>query len=68
VGVKHSDKSKLHEQALPCFDYIKLGEYIKELGGLNTPSTNQRFYRIENEAMIDMTDQFNFQKHESSLH
>jgi anaerobic ribonucleoside-triphosphate reductase activating protein len=40
------------------FDYIKLGAYIKELGGLNAPSTNQRFYRIENGVMIDKTDGF----------
>ena len=26
------------------FDYIKLGPYIKELGGLDNPNTNQRMY------------------------
>lgn len=38
-----------------CFDYIKLGPYIPEKGGLNSPSTNQRFYKIENGSMIDKT-------------
>ncbi len=28
------------------FDYIKLGPYIRELGGLRSPDTNQRLYRI----------------------
>ena len=28
-------------------DYIKLGPYVKELGGLDSPTTNQRFYRRE---------------------
>ena len=28
------------------FDYIKLGEYKKELGGLDNPNTNQRMYEI----------------------
>ena len=28
------------------FDYIKVGSYIKELGPLNEPTTNQRLYKI----------------------
>ena len=27
-----------------CFDYIKVGKYIKQCGPLNNPKTNQRFY------------------------
>ena len=27
-------------------DYLKLGPYIKELGGLKSPTTNQMFFRI----------------------
>jgi len=27
------------------FDYIKIGPYIRHLGPLNQPTTNQRFYR-----------------------
>lgn len=30
-----------------CFDYIKKGAYIEKLGGLDSPMTNQRFYKIE---------------------
>jgi len=54
----YSGNSKLYENAHHYFDYIKLGKYIKELGGLNSSTTNQRFYRIENERMIDMTYKF----------
>ena len=54
----YSGKSELHEGALQSFDYIKLGQYIEELGGLSSPTTNQRFYRIENEIMDDVTEKF----------
>jgi len=40
------------------FNYIKLGPYIEEFGGLDSPETNQRFYRIENGRMTDITDLF----------
>lgn len=29
------------------FNYIKLGPYIEELGGLKSPTTNQRLYEIK---------------------
>ena len=39
-----------HDQAPPIgltlLDYLKLGPYIKELGGLDSPRTNQRMWRI----------------------
>lgn len=44
------------------FDYIKLGPYIERLGGLGTDTTNQRFYRIDNETMIDVTHRFQKKK------
>lgn len=28
-------------------DYIKIGPYIKQFGGLDNPKTNQKFYRID---------------------
>lgn len=31
---------------LHWFDYVKLGPYIEEKGGLNEPTTNQRFYEV----------------------
>ena len=40
------------------FDFIKLGAYKEELGGLDSPTTNQIFYKVINEKMIDITSQF----------
>ncbi len=42
------------------FDYIKIGPYLKHLGGLNKRTTNQRLYKIErqNLSMIDITFEF----------
>ncbi|MDH6534724.1 anaerobic ribonucleoside-triphosphate reductase activating protein [Parabacteroides sp. 52] len=40
------------------FDYIKIGPYIEQLGGLDSPTTNQRFYRIDAGQLIDMTHWF----------
>lgn len=40
------------------FDYIKTGPYVEELGGLDSISTNQRFYRIDGGRMLDMTEEF----------
>lgn len=39
-------------------DYIKIGPYVEELGPLTSPTTNQRFYRVENEKLIDITEFF----------
>ena len=54
----YSGSSRLYKNAQYCFDYIKLGKYVEVLGGLNSPTTNQRLYRIENETMIDITNKF----------
>ena len=43
---------------LQHFDYIKLGAYIEELGGLESPTTNQRFYKVIDGKMIDITSRF----------
>ena len=41
-----------------AFDYVKLGPYIESLGGLKSPTTNQRLYkRVENE-WTDITSTF----------
>lgn len=44
--------------SLQSFDFIKTGPYIEKLGGLDCPTTNQRFYRIEGEQLIDNTHLF----------
>ena len=41
------------------FDYLKLGPYVERLGGLDSPRTNQRFYRIGADGeMTDRTADF----------
>lgn len=57
----YSGKQKLSKDInLEFFDFIKLGPYIEELGPLNSKTTNQRFYKIENNKLIDIT--YKFQK------
>ena len=42
----YSGNSRLSDYIdINLFDYIKLGPYIKELGGLDNPNTNQRMYQ-----------------------
>lgn len=43
---------------LELLDYIKIGHYDENLGGLNSTKTNQRFYKIENSELIDITSWF----------
>lgn len=52
-------------------DYLKIGHYDYELGGLNSPSTNQRFFQIEHfpngEYMkVDLTHKFYTKKQEKN--
>ena len=44
------------------FDYIKVGPYIPKLGGLDSETTNQIMYKIEDGELIDITYRF---KHDS---
>ena len=44
--------------AIPFLDYIKIGSFVNELGGLNSESTNQRFYRNDNGILCDITNIF----------
>ncbi len=43
---------------LALFNFIKLGEYIEANGGLRSYNSNQRFYKIIDNKMIDLSDQF----------
>ena len=43
----YTGKEKISEDInLKCFDYIKVGSYIKRLGGLKSTVTNQRIYKV----------------------
>ena len=39
-------------------NYLKIGPYIESLGGLADKTTNQRMYKIENGAMMDISSSF----------
>lgn len=43
-------------------DYLKTGHYDEKLGGLDCPTTNQRFYRLESGRLIDRTTLFRERK------
>lgn len=40
------------------FDYIKIGSYIEEKGPLNSITTNQRFYKVHNHKLVNITNKF----------
>ena len=40
------------------FDYIKLGPYKEEFGPLNSKTTNQRFYKVSDGELVDITSRF----------
>lgn len=48
---------------LSNFDFIKLGSYKEEFGPLNSRTTNQRFYKVSDGELIDITSKF--WKHET---
>ena len=62
MGLKtcwYSGRQELNPQiSLENFDFIKLGPYIPSYGGLDSSKTNQRFYRVDNKQMIDITNMF----------
>jgi anaerobic ribonucleoside-triphosphate reductase activating protein len=37
------------------FDYVKVGHFEESLGGLDSPSTNQKMYQIINNKLVDIT-------------
>ena len=40
--------SYFNEDLLEMVDFIKVGRYKEDLGGLQSPNTNQRFYKSDN--------------------
>ena len=55
----YSGKQELSKDInLENFDYIKLGPYIKDRGPLDNVNTNQRFYKVINKELVDITSAF----------
>lgn len=41
-------------EVLPALDYVKVGPYREEFGPLDSPTTNQRFYKVfDNGARLE---------------
>lgn len=38
---------------LEYLDFVKIGHYDQELGGLDSPTTNQKFYKVESRSNND---------------
>ncbi len=65
----YSGKPKLPEHcAAGSFDYIKLGPYVEKLGGLDSPDTNQRFYKVEDGEKKDFTARFSKKSENFNMH
>lgn len=55
----YSGRQELSEDIwLENFDYIKLGPYIKDRGPLDNVNTNQRFYKVNKNELVDITSRF----------
>ena len=60
----YSGRQELSKEIdLQNFDFIKLGSYKEEFGPLNSRTTNQRFYKVSNGELINITSKF--WKHET---
>lgn len=47
-----------HDASLSDFNYIKTGPYVKELGPLTSKTTNQRFWKVTDNRLEDITPVF----------
>ena len=60
----YSGRQELSKEInLQNFDAIKLGPYVEELGPLNSKTTNQRFYKVSDGELVNITSKF--WKHET---
>lgn len=52
----YSGRDELSQEVdIDNFDYIKIGSYRSEFGGLSSPTTNQRLYKVKDKELIDIT-------------
>lgn len=49
----YTGETKITEDILKSLDYIKLGPWIEELGGLNSLNTNQIFLDLNNNKILN---------------
>lgn len=58
----YTGSNKPIKALLPYLDFIKVGRWIESYGGLESPTTNQRFYRVDDQLLTDFTHLFKEQK------
>ncbi len=52
----YSGRDKLSDDVdINNFDYVKIGSYQPSCGALDSPTTNQRLYRVEGGELVDIT-------------
>lgn len=54
----YSGNDSVDNNLISCLDYYKVGHYDKELGPLNRETTNQIFYKIDDNKLTDITYRF----------
>lgn len=61
------DKARIHKtlKEYTSLKWLKTGPYKYNLGGLNSPNTNQRFYECEDGTWVDRTFLFRGEKNAS---
>lgn len=52
----YTGQEDVEYSALKTFDYIKVGPYKEECGGLDNPNTNQRMYKVINRETLEFND------------
>ena len=52
------EMEQLSEELKKEFSYIKVGSYREELGGLDSPTTNQRMLKKVDGEFVDITEEF----------
>ena len=62
TGLTMEEVREQKAELLNVLDYIKVGRWMAELGGLNKKTTNQRLYRIDRQGdkveLVDITNKF----------
>jgi anaerobic ribonucleoside-triphosphate reductase activating protein len=54
----YSGDDRVDPVLVDSLDYYKVGPYVKELGPLDSPTTNQRFYEVVGGTLVDRTAAF----------
>lgn len=53
-----SDNANTFDNVIQYLDYLKIGMFIEECGGLKSNTTNQRFFKVNECKLINITDVF----------